>query len=402
MSGIAGLERVKARGIIQTNKIPFDDIGYVKGAEMPEGNLQLNFGEDFSCNLACTLEEYACRYIYVNESHKRLSTRNRDLVAFRTIIPALGNKTLWSITKRDIEDYQTNRAEIVSASTVNRDMETLKHLLSCAVESGIIQVNPASKVKNLKVEPFRERYLTFKEKEELLKACKNNIVLHAVVLTALETGMRRGEIMNLEWKSVDFNLKQITLTQTKNNEKRSLPITDRLFQELYALWSIRQSDYVFEKPDGTRYGDWKKSFATACRRAGIDNFRFHDLRHTFASHLRLLGVDLGTIRELLGHKSLQMTMRYAHISDIQRYEAVSRLAHGTKKKADEWIRTTDLRFTKALLPDQVEVLIQATQKLNKTLASLEAGGFAYADNACAGGHNAQKRRKLRESRTSGS
>ena len=133
------------------------------------------------------------------------------------------------------------------------------------------------------------------------------------MIVALNTGMRKEEILSLKWKDVDYRIRTISILDTKNGESRELPMNDIVYRILLA---VKKTDrpWVFCKKDGERYGNVRKAFEGARKRAGIVDFRFHDLRHTFASHLVMAGVDLRTVQELLGHKSFEMTLRYAHLS----------------------------------------------------------------------------------------
>jgi len=121
---------------------------------------------------------------------------------------------------------------------------------------------------------------------------------------------------------------------TKNGERREIPINDTVRKELQSLTRRLDVPYVFyDSKTGKPYGEIKKSFASACRRAGIKDFRFHDLRHTFASHLVMSGVDLTTVKELLGHKDIRMTLRYAHLAPSHKVRAVNILDSTLKNKA---------------------------------------------------------------------
>lgn len=186
-----------------------------------------------------------------------------------------------------------------------------------------MRMNPARTVKLFKEPLGRLRYLLPEERELLLQECSG--MLRTIVITALETGMRKGEIQNLTWKDVDFKRRTITLTQTKNAEIRTIPISDTLLPVLQRLYVERRGPRVFSKPDGGPYGNWRRSFESACNRAGIEDFRFHDLRHTFASYLVMSGVDIRTVQELMGHKDIKMTMRYSHLSKAHLLEAVNRV-----------------------------------------------------------------------------
>jgi len=147
---------------------------------------------------------------------------------------------------------------------------------------------------------------------------------------ALNTGMRKEEILNLRWEDLDFRSRIIYILDTKNNERREIPMNDIVYETLLAVRKISDSPWVFCKKNGERYGNIRKAFEGARKRAGIVDFRFHDLRHTFASHLVMAGVDLRTVQELLGHKSFEMTLRYAHLSPEHKKAALDILGKRLK------------------------------------------------------------------------
>jgi len=167
--------------------------------------------------------------------------------------------------------------------------------------------------------------LTKEEIKALYYACPGH--LKPIIVVALNTGMRKGEILNLKWDDLDFRQKIIYLLNTKNNEKKEIPMNQVVFYTLFKVKKHPESPYVFCNKDGKPYGSVKTAFRNALKKAGIKNFRFHDLRHTFASHLVMAGVDLNTVKELLGHKDIKMTLRYAHLSPDHKRRAVETLCN---------------------------------------------------------------------------
>ncbi|HXW68163.1 MAG TPA: site-specific integrase, partial [Dissulfurispiraceae bacterium] len=167
------------------------------------------------------------------------------------------------------------------------------------------------------------RYLSLEESRALVEACDPH--LKPIVVTALNTGMRRGEIFRLKWEQVDLKHGFILLKsdETKNGERREIPINATLRTTLQGLTRRLDVPYVFFDPaTGKPYGEVKRSFKSALRRAKIQDFHFHDLRHTFASHLVMAGVDLTTVKELLGHKNITTTLRYAHLAPEHKVKAM--------------------------------------------------------------------------------
>lgn len=174
-------------------------------------------------------------------------------------------------------------------------------------------------VRLLKEENQVEQLLTEKEKQRLIDCCADH--LRPIVITALNTGMRRGEILRLRWGHVDFCYNQIKVEKTKGGRTRSIPM-NRAARSVLQFVS-KTGAYVFSAEKALK--TVKRSFATACRKAGIEKFRFHDLRHTFASDLVRRGIDLVTVMGLLGHSSITVTMRYAHSQKDEKTRAVEAL-----------------------------------------------------------------------------
>ena len=214
-----------------------------------------------------------------------------------------------------------------TTATINRYIACLKHMLHKAVDWNMVEkevLERIQKVKPLKGEVKRLRYLTSEEINKLLSVCDNS--LYPIVFTALNTGMRREEILSLKWSNIDLKNGYIHIETSKNKERRDVPINASLLNLFKRMFTERRidTDYVFVNPlTGTRLTDIKRSFHTALKKAGIKDFRFHDLRHTFASHLVMSGVDLTTVKELLGHKDIKMTLRYSHLAPEHKQKAVT-------------------------------------------------------------------------------
>jgi len=272
-----------------------------------------------------TFRELAEEYIAYAEANKASSTIQRDKRRLGKLFAAFGSNRLTDITQRKVELYMQEREKEVKPATVNREFALLRHMLRKAVEWDYLPVSPARTVKPFKESPGRVRYLSDSERERLLDACKHSDsdMLYPVVLTALLTGMRRGELQELTWDDVNFPEARITVRRSKNNETRHIPIHRDLLEVLAELRNrYPYAQYVFCKPDGKPYGNWRRAFETACRQAGVANFRFHDLRHTFGSYLGMKGCNAYTIMRLMGHKTIAMSARYTHISEEQLRAAV--------------------------------------------------------------------------------
>ena len=180
--------------------------------------------------------------------------------------------------------------------------------------------NPARPVKLLREDNRRLRYLTKDEIVRLIAVSRGN--LKPIITVAVNTGMRRGEIFDLHWSHVDLKNRIIEVGDPKNGDPRFIPINETLMEALQRLPRRIDTPFVFPGKDGGRLTDIKKAFSGARERAGLDDIRLHDLRHTFASHLVMAGVDLMTVKELLGHKSTKMTERYSHLSPKHKANAV--------------------------------------------------------------------------------
>jgi len=218
----------------------------------------------------------------------------------------------------------------IGAGTANRYMAALSHLFTmCVREWGWLDDTPMRKVQRLKEPRGRVRFLSDDERRALLESCKEstNPHLYDAVVLALSTGCRKNEIIHLRWRDVDFERGVIVLHDTKNNERRAVPITGHAFERLQDRAHIRRidTDYVFAQDAQVKPADIDRDFARARDAAKIQDFRFHDLRHSAASYLAMNGATLAEIAEVLGHKTLAMVKRYAHLSQAHTSAVVSRM-----------------------------------------------------------------------------
>lgn len=223
---------------------------------------------------------------------------------------------LAEITPRLIVEYKNQlfAAGLASAS-VNRHLATLKKAFNLALrEWEWCQRNPVLSVSMERESNGRDRWLTLDEEGRLLAACAP--WLRDVVQFALGTGMRMGEILALSWRGVDLTRRTVMVFQSKNGERRTIPLNQTILALLKERGTLRSlsTDLVFPSKAHTplESGHLRRSFRLALRKAGIEDFHFHDLRHTFATRLVQAGVELYKVQRLLGHKSPMMTQRYAH------------------------------------------------------------------------------------------
>ncbi len=261
----------------------------------------------------------------------------------------LGSYSLAEITPsllseaRDKLSKRTSKTgRVISPATVVRYMAALSHALSIASkEWEWLEANPMQKVRKPKEPRGRIRFLSEDEQDpegqkvegertRLLKACRESEspILYTVVVLALSTGMRQGEIMGLTWQVVDLNRGRITLHDTKNNERRVVPLTGKALELLKEHSKIRHiggTSLVFPGKNPERPVELRKPWMASMEAADVEGFRFHDLRHSAASYLAMNGASLAEIAEVLGHKTLQMVKRYAHLSEAHTAGVISRL-----------------------------------------------------------------------------
>lgn len=223
------------------------------------------------------------------------------------------------ITAYDIKSWRqwrkgqiSERGTPIANATLNRELSSLKTMFNLAVEWGWLPDNPARTIKLLKGVNKRLRFLNRDEIQRLIDYAAPH--LKPVIITAVTTGMRKSEILNLEWKNVSFEQAFIHVEKTKNKRPRDIPISPYLEETLKKLERSREiGKYVFCNAKGDRRLELRPHFKNALEKAGIEDFRFHDLRHTAASWLASNGLDLITLMYVLGHQSLEMTRRYAHL-----------------------------------------------------------------------------------------
>jgi integrase len=268
-----------------------------------------------------TLGDVSARYLKHQKARLSLKAYDRTRGVVEGSLSAAFAGKLATIRKSDVQAYVTRRLGEVSAGSVIRELGILKHLLTFAVEHEIIPANPAQSVKPPKAPAGRVRYLQPPELKALLELCP--AWLQPIVALAATTGMRRGEILGLRWLDVDLANSTIWLRQTKNGEGRIVYLNETAKA---ALESIAPSSGPSIAPVFTFNGDYVgRVFREACEDAKIEDFRFHDLRHTAASWLRMTGADIHSVATLLGHKDLRMTQRYSHLSPAFLGEAVGKL-----------------------------------------------------------------------------
>ena len=250
----------------------------------------------------------------------------------------IGDVLLSELTPVLISEYRdllskkiTFRKTQISHATVNRYLAALSTAISTAInEWGWMEDNILRKVSKLKEPRGRVRYFSDEERERFLLACKesHNSDLYVAVILALSTGGRKIEIWGLSWKDVDLKKGFITFMETKNDEPRSVPLQGHALELMLKRSKVPRidTDLVFpSRVDQQKHLDFRKPFQIALKTAQIEDFRWHDLRHCAASYLVMAGVDMRTVAEILGHKTLQMTQRYTHLSPEHLKDAVAKM-----------------------------------------------------------------------------
>jgi integrase len=232
---------------------------------------------------------------------------------------------LRAIRKATVARYITARCGIVSSATVAKELNVLKHLMRLAVEEWeYLPINPIPRaMRPPRPAPGRVRYLQPAELRAVLEA--SPVWLSPIVALATATGMRRGEILKLRWVDVDLNGARVLLPQTKNGEGRIVYLNQLAMlaiQSLPVSEKTRTTDLLFPSLEP----EWVSvAFLRLCRKLRIEDFHFHDLRHTAATWLRMNGADIHTVAQLLGHKDLRMAARYQHLSPGFLADAVGKL-----------------------------------------------------------------------------
>lgn len=248
---------------------------------------------------------------------------DRKKYIIEALVKEFGGHKLIGLNQLLIEKFQTRMLLSKSIATVNNHIACLKHMLHKGADWGMpVHVYEGiKKVKIINPENQRLRFLTRDEADRLISKCSKHLA--PIVELALNTGMRRGEILNLTWDRVDLQNGNIMLTQkdTKGKSIREVPLNETAKRVLSAIVRRLDVPYVFHE-NGSPYLRNHKAFVAACTRAKLVDFHFHDLRHTYASWLVQAGISLQTVKELLGHKTLTMTLRYAHLAPGHKHDAV--------------------------------------------------------------------------------
>ncbi len=267
-------------------------------------------------------------------------TYENDVYFTKIYCEFFARKTLQEIRKLDIESFRQKRMNTLTQhdrerkpATINRETSILSRIFSLAVENEILPYNPCRLIKPLRANNERRRYLSETEETLLLKELEETALTKNIVVFAINTGMRRGEIFNLKWFDVDFKRQFVQVKESKTGKSRAIPMNNKIVSLLKSL--PKQSEYVFTSPKTNgKLDNVKRSLSRAFTNAGIKDFHFHDFRHTFATRLVDAGVNIAVVAELCGHSDIRMTKRYAHATEAAKREAVAILNQPKRVEQD--------------------------------------------------------------------
>lgn len=280
-------------------------------------------------------EEFLSNYAEVNNKHSELLSKR---TIFRQhLIPFFGAMRLAEIGMREIERYKAGKLKTHAKKTVNNHLTVLRKTLTTAVDWGLLEQVP--RIQWLAAPAPSFRFLDFEEADRLVAAAESEPEWQAMIVVALRTGLRLGELMALRWDDLDLvrgrMLVQRSVTRgvigtPKSGKSRDVPLGASVVKVLQKHRHLR-GPWVFCQEDGSMLtkGQIKWPLRRAQRKAGLTELGWHDLRHTFASHLAMRGVPLKAVQELLGHATIDVTMRYAHLAPSALRNAVDVLEPGT-------------------------------------------------------------------------
>lgn len=272
-------------------------------------------------------------YEKVNMS-ERTAINHRSLI--KTIfIPYFGERLMHTITGDMVEQFKKERAKIVKPVTVNQNLALLQTIFERALSRGHVRKNIVKGAPRLRVQKALPQFYSMEEARALLDASRApgmQPYVYGLVALALFTGMRREELLHLQWTDIDMTRRTVTVQgkegwHTKNYESRVLPLNDEAMDALSRHPRHFGCPWVFWHHDGARVSHLQHPWRKVQEAAGVRTLKFHALRHTFASHLVMAGEDLRVVQELMGHKNITMTMAYAHLSPGHAAKAVANLRY---------------------------------------------------------------------------
>lgn len=281
---------------------------------------------------AMTFGEFAEKHYL---PHARATVRRPDVIVSRLntgALPYFKSKILDAITTRDVQQFHSTMRQKLSPTTCNHHLVLVKAMLNCAVKWEMIPKNPAVGIRKFQEPTGRDRYLSQDEVRRFLEAldAAENVVVASGLRALLFSGLRCREIFDLAWNDVDDEAHSVHLRKTKSGKARRVYLSSAAWAEVERMRSLRKGDhpYVFPgKLANAPVAQPQRTFAAAIAAAGIKDFKIHDIRHTFASHMVQSGASLFEVQKSLGHSSSAMTQRYAHLQDTSMRDRADQTAH---------------------------------------------------------------------------
>lgn len=300
------------------NKRDAEDAEALLKADSLRGELQMTRKSDMG------FKELAKKYLEYGKTNGKRSLE-RDKYSIKALMDRFQYKKVTQINLLLVEDYKKKRQrEEKKSGTINRELSCLRHMFNLAKKWKIIRENPIDGIKLLKEEKYKMRILDKVEADLLIDAATE--YLKPIIIVALNTGMRRGEILGLRWDDIDFVNYNMHVRNTKSGKDRTIPMNSLVARVLKE--QDMSSEFIFsssmKKNQARSNIFW--GFKKALKESGIEKLRFHDLRHTAASWMVVnCGIDLVTVSEILGHSDIKTTMIYCHASQESKRKAVEGL-----------------------------------------------------------------------------
>jgi integrase len=270
--------------------------------------------------------------IYLDHAKTNVKAWSRYASSLGSLTPFFGNMDLTAVAPDEIERYKKARIEDVEPGTVNRDLQVLRRMFNLAIAWGYARESPVRFVKFFRESKGRIRYLTREEFGRVLEACPE--YLRPIVIVAVHTGLRLGELLALLWGDVDLENGFLSVNDPKNAVPAKVPLNQTAHQTLRELFGRATSVRVFTGPDGTPVPmrTVERHFKEALVRAKIQGCCFHTLRHTAASWLVMAGVDIRKVKDVLRHADVRTTLRYVHLAPEDIADAVRKLDEFARSK----------------------------------------------------------------------
>ena len=321
---------VRHREIIRGSKTLAKEALSKKMAQRAEGKY---FPEREKKNI--TFKEVAEKYWELHGSVTKSAPKM--IYNYKILLAHFGNKKISCISSCMVQEFYNKKVLESSSSTANRYFTLLRAIINYGLKNKLyVGENSCNSVNRKPDNPSRTRYLTTTEMKLFLSSAPEQ--MRPFFAFALMTGMRRGEILNLTWKDIDFSARFIHVHETKSNKSREVPIMEGVFKIL-SNYPISSNGKIFN----FTISQIKYAFKKTLKISGITNFKFHDLRHSYSSHFVMAGGDLNTLQRILGHSSPRMTNRYAHLSKNFLLNSIKNL---------EMVMPKDIDFSdKNLLPN---------------------------------------------------